>query len=117
MGQRSVIYQEEIIFNDQEKKAILWSLKYLAESDGIRSNLKADTLGKFFLVLGFNVSADSLKELSEMDKTEVFAILKGLSLNYKHHVKKLLEGFALIDGTINKKERKVLVEIENSCDL
>ena len=117
MGLDLLTSDEGIFFSENEKKAIIWSLKLLAESDGIKSNKKSDTLAQFFRLLNFEVSNASLMELSEMEESEGYAILKGMTLNKKFLVKKMLEGFALSDGAMNKMEKLKLEEIESFCEL
>ena len=98
-------------FTEEEKKAIVWSLKALAESDGSKSMVEAGKLAEITGEIGFKVSLSILEGINNMEHADVFAMLRSLSIEKKAYVKKKLEEVATIDGEINHLEKNALFDI------
>lgn len=98
-------------FSEEEKKAIVWSLLALAESDGKKTRDEARKLSEISTSIEFNVSIDILQSISVMQSADVFAILRIFTIEKKAFVKRSLEELAAIDGEINNLEKKALFNI------
>jgi len=98
-------------FTEEEKKAIVWTSKALADCDGSRTVDEVRILANITGEIKFKISMSILDGINDMEPADVYALLRSLTMEKKAYVKKKLEEVASIDGEMNHLEKNALFHI------